>query len=203
MQEHTTLYEYAALGVAVCFFISSELYYVNISREDLERRYGFAYYVMKGKASLEYLYQLMINDGRAMFLTVGGVYFLHIFLTGNFIPYIPYITEPPTLEHAPNVFIYIATIITTSTIPMQIRLKKEMDESSDIIYESTDYINVNLTRIVHIIDENRFLYNQLLKRVQDENKVMQNEARFQSIIKGMNWKMEVFKILISIGMSFI
>ena len=200
-----TTYQYIALCIAICFFGSSELYYINISREDLERRYGFAYYVMKGKASLEYLYQLLINDGRAMFCTFGGIYFLHVYLTSNLVPYIPYIMEEPTfdLRNVINIVYYIPAFLLSSTLPMQARLKKETDDSSEIINESTSYILLNFERSVHVIDENRFLYNQLLKRVQDEVKVMQNEAQFQSIIKGMNWKVEVFKIIISIGMSFI
>lgn len=198
-----TVYQLVALFIAICFFGSSELYYINISREDLKRRYGFVYFVMKGKASLEYLYQLIINDGRATFLTIGGVYFLHIYLTGNFIPAIPFVNDAPDFSNILNITYYIPAILLTSTIPMQARLKKESDDSSIIIYESAVYLLENFARIVHVIDENRFLYNQLLKRMQDEIKVMQNEAQFQTIIKGLNWKMDIFKILISIGMSFI
>ena len=145
-------------------------------------------------------YQFMINDFKALILTAGFIYFLHVFFTGRIIPF----AEQFQMFQAFNIFGYFSIIWATTNLPISIKLKKEKLESQQIALYSASKQEELLDRAEKIRTQNEFLYEELYKQAKEEGDINKKELEFIHKVEATkSIKMEILKIIFTAGLSLI
>lgn len=194
-------YRTVSLIISILFILSIEFYYIGVNREDLERRHGFSIFEMKERNRKEIWWQLIINDGRTLVLTGLVIYFLNIYLTGRLIPIN---IHDPFAESGDNFFAYMTVIFLMSTIPENLKHRREITNSLEIEKDSSERVVSLLEKAGKVRGKNNILFAEFMKQINEEAKIVNNENRFQFIVReGKSAKEELFKIGLAILFSLV